>query len=372
MKILLLSRYGRLGASSRIRSYQFLPRLPAGGIEITVAPLLADSYLQSLYVTGQREIGETVSAYLRRLRQITSAKQFDLLWVEYEMFPWLPYWFEKLLSEDAPPYVVDYDDAIYHRYNLHPNPVVRAIYSGKIERVMRGARLVIAGNDYIAQHARDAGAKNVDYLPSVVDTERYQPSSREGNSIFTIGWIGLPVTARFLNVVSSALAEVCNRSSAKVVLVGAGKAAPVSLLAEVRNWSEESEISEIQSFDVGIMPLPDEPFERGKCGYKLIQYMACGLPVVASPVGVNCRIVEHGVNGFLANTPEEWVRAILTLKESPELRRRMGAAGRKKVEREYSLNTAAPKLISLLRSAVENSAVEDARVITREDRICVG
>lgn len=116
-------------------------------------------------------------------------------------------------------------------------------------------------------------------------------------------------------------------------------------------WREESEIQNIQRFDVGIMPLLDEPFERGKCGYKLIQYMACGLPVIASPVGVNGQIVEHGVTGFLVKSQDEWLQALAFLRDNPGRRREMGQAGRKKMEAEYSLQATAPKLAALLRSA---------------------
>jgi glycosyltransferase involved in cell wall biosynthesis len=125
------------------------------------------------------------------------------------------------------------------------------------------------------------------------------------------------------------------------------------LNVDCRPWSEESEVREIQNFDIGIMPLSDSPWERGKCGYKLIQYMACGRPVVSSPVGVNTTIVEHGVNGFLAATPDDWSRYLKVLQENPELRRRMGVKGRRKVEKNYCLAVTAPRLASLLRKAAK-------------------
>jgi hypothetical protein len=115
----------------------------------------------------------------------------------------------------------------------------------------------------------------------------------------------------------------------------------------VQLWSEDSEVAMIQSMDIGIMPLTDSPWARGKCGYKLIQYMACGLPVVASPVGVNADIVEHGVNGFLATTEDEWRQALTTLLRDPDLRRRMGAAGRRKVETDYSLQVWGPRVAAI-------------------------
>ena len=122
-------------------------------------------------------------------------------------------------------------------------------------------------------------------------------------------------------------------------------------MATIRDWDEATETGEIGKFDVGIMPLPDNPWERGKCGFKLIQYMACGKPVVASPVGVNREIVVDGVNGFLASSHDEWVRALERLKSDPELRRTMGANGRRMVEEKYCLQVTAPRLHRLLLEA---------------------
>jgi hypothetical protein len=125
---------------------------------------------------------------------------------------------------------------------------------------------------------------------------------------------------------------------------------------EILPWAEDTEVTLIQSMDIGVMPLPDTPWTRGKCGYKLIQYMACGLPVVASPVGVNRDIVEHGVNGFLAESDDEWRAAVDALLNDADLRRRMGAAGRKKVEEQYSLQVWGPRVAQMLRSVAEGQA----------------
>src|SRR5205807_2806167 len=137
----------------------------------------------------------------------------------------------------------------------------------------------------------------------------------------------------------------------RFVVVGAREAALDGVPAEFRPWSEATEVEDILRFDVGIMPLPDQPWERGKCGYKLIQYMACARPVIASPVGANSEIVEHGVNGFLATTDEDWRSALDMLHAAPELRARLGAAGRRKVETAYSTRVTAPRLADLLKSA---------------------
>ena len=138
------------------------------------------------------------------------------------------------------------------------------------------------------------------------------------------------------------------------MLVGARDAAVDGLPAEARPWSEATEVKDILGFDVGIMPLPDEPWERGKCGYKLIQYMACARPVIASPVGANRQIVEQGVNGFLAETYDDWRSALDMLYAAPELRARLGAAGRRKVETAYCTRVTAPRLANLLKVAASN------------------
>lgn len=349
MNILALPRYQRLGPSSRVRFYQYFPALREQGFVIEDAPFFSDEYVRRLYAKEPMQLREVVSAYLRRLATLLRARNFNLLWLEKEFLPWMPAPLEALLARR--PYVVDYDDAVFHRYDLHQSALVRRVLGRKIDQIMGNATLVIAGNEYLAERARTAGAKRVEILPSVVDADLYAPASVR-TSGFTIGWIGSPVTAPYLEQVHPALEMLTSGDQAKVSLIGAGDAIKwKNANVQILPWREEDEIQNIQQFDVGIMPLVDEPFERGKCGYKLIQYMACGLPVIASPVGVNRQIVEHGVTGFLAESEQDWQKALIFLRENPEKRRKMGMAGRVKMEREYSLQAATPKLASLLRSA---------------------
>lgn len=354
MKVLLLSRYGPLGASSRVRSYQYLPYLKAQGIDVTVSPLLGDDYLRKFYSGKVNHIRSRLGPYLRRFIQLLKSHLFDLLWIEKELFPWLPAWGEAILSHLGIPYVVDYDDAIFHRYDSHPNWFIRSLLENKIDIVMRHAVCVIAGNDYLAERARHAGAKRVEHVPTVVDSDRYKIKQKDRNTTFAIGWIGTPFTARYLDIVGPALTKLCENNSSHFVSVGAGWSGLDGAYITARPWSEASEVSEIQNFDVGIMPLPNNLWELGKCGYKLIQYMACGKPVVASPVGVNSKIVDHGVNGFLAGSTGEWLEALTVLRNNPDLRKRMGAAGRKKVEEKYCIQVTAPRLASIFQAWLEN------------------
>ncbi len=355
MKVLVFTRYGRAGASSRQRFYQYLPCLQAASVDLTVAPLLSNDYVAGLQ-RGLKPRGEVLAAYPQRVRALLRAQKFDLIWIEKETLPWLPAWLEQVLLPGGVPYVLDYDDAVFHYYDLHRKPWVKALLGNKHPRLMSKAAMVIAGNDYLADFARASGAERVEILPTVIDLQRYpQPRRSTGTADAPpcVGWIGQRATASFLMPLASVFQRLSSELGLRFAAVGidAGK---LGLPMTSIPWSEDSEVASISSFDIGIMPLVDEPFERGKCGYKLIQYMACGLPVVASPVGVNRQIVEHGVNGFLATTPQEWEQALRILSADPALRLAMGQAGRRKVEQQYSLQVTGPKLIRLLQSAAAN------------------
>ncbi|MGA9121575.1 MAG: glycosyltransferase family 4 protein [Bacteroidota bacterium] len=351
MKILLLSRYGSLGASSRYRSYQYLPYLRSRGLEITVAPLLGNEYLRRLYNGESLDIRDIVSSYGRRIVRLRRRARHQLIWIEYEALPWLPSIVESLVVGTDIPYVVDYDDAVFHRYDLHRSIVVRALLKRKIDSVMRKARVVIAGNRYLADRAFSAGASRIEIIPSVVDLDCYPLSPKEDRSGFTIGWIGSPSTQHYLTGIQLALDDICRDPLTRVVAIGARSTPGLPAAVTVRPWSAAEELHELQQFDVGIMPLIDSEWERGKCGHKLIKYMACALPVVASPVGVNGEIVSNGRNGILAGTSEEWSAALMTLKQDSSLRNTMGLEGRRIVEEKYCTAVTGPRLFGVLTEA---------------------
>lgn len=360
LRVVALARYGRRGASSRLRFYQYGPLLAAAGIRLEVLPLLSDTYLERRYA-GRGRLGPALAGAARRLGALAGrARRADLLWIEQEVLPWVPAAWELACLPRGIPWVVDCDDAIFHRYDAHPHPLVRRLLGHKIDRLMARAALVTAGNAYLAARARRAGAPRVAVVPTVVDLARYPPPAgeqrRAGPAV--IGWVGSPATEHYLLAIGDSLRRVCRRTGARLHLVGASPALAAAfpdVAVAVIPWREEDEVAQIGRFDVGIMPLADTPWERGKCGYKLIQYMACGLPVVASPVGVNPALVG-GDAGFLAAGAEEWERHLEALVADPELRRRMGAAGRARVEREYALSRQAPRLAALLRGCRQDAA----------------
>ncbi|WP_223428809.1 glycosyltransferase family 4 protein [Tateyamaria pelophila] len=357
MNILLLSRYTRLGASSRLRTMQYLPALAREGLKVQVAPFFDDAYLQALYL-GKRKRGSTTGHMLQRMRDMRMTPTPDLIWLEYEALPWVPWLIERAILPRGVPIVSDYDDAVFHRYDKHKLGTVQAFLGKKIGRVMAASALVMAGNPYLGDHARRSGATQVELVPTVIDLDAYEVREDAVDEItLRVGWIGTPQTWQELaHPIHGLLDPLLTEHRALFRAVGASMKPETRGTLEILPWMEDTEVSSIQGMDIGVMPLPDTPWAQGKCGYKLIQYMACGLPVVASPVGVNRDIVEHGVNGFLAESDDDWHTAIETLLNDAELRRRMGAAGRRKVEERYSLQVWGPRVARMLGSVIKSQA----------------
>jgi len=348
VKILALTRYGRKGASSRMRFEQFVPAFEELGIQVVVAPLLRDAYLDRLYAGQPRSWAGIAGDYLARLPWLMRANQYDFLWIEKELFPDFPAWFELFLEKWGIRYAVDYDDAIFHNYDLSKNPW-RHQLTKKIDAVMQHASLVVCGNAYLAQRAFSVGARRVEVIPTVIDLDRYMVRKNDAPGKLIVGWIGSSATVKYLDIVVPALRILAKEFPLKLCVIGADLAVN-GIDVDCLPWSERDEVTQIQSFDIGIMPLVDSPWERGKCGYKLIQYMACGIPVVASPVGVNQEIVENDRSGYLASETEAWVGALRSLANSSDRRHQFGARGRTLVEDRYCLQVAAPQLASVFKN----------------------
>lgn len=354
-RILCLTKYDPAGPSSRYRFFQFLPGLEAMGWTITVCPLLPTEYVQELYAGRRWNALRAFPRYVWRLKSLMGAGRFDLCWIENELFPWMPGLAEWCFRRLNIPYVVDYDDAIFHNYDLHPSMGIRYLLGSKLDHVMAGAAAVVGGNEYLADRARAAGARRVEIMPTVVDTEKYPSAPLHHTSEgFSIAWIGSPSTQAYLGLVREELAQVCAGGKGRLIAIGPREGFTLDGVPTVRvGWSEASEASDLQRCDVGIMPLPvEDAWAKGKCGFKLIQYMGCGLPVVASAIGANLDIVRNGETGFLASTPEDWVRALNFLREHPEEGRAKGQAGRLRMEEHYSLQSQLPRLDALFRDLI--------------------
>jgi glycosyltransferase involved in cell wall biosynthesis len=367
MKLLIFPRYSNLQASTRVRFSQFVPVLEHAGFNADIYPIISNATVGGLTggnVNWITLLASRVRSFYRVATKLNKSETQTLVHVYTEFFPWLPYWLEKLLFKLSghKHFSVELDDAWFHRYDNHRIGLVRWLLGKKIDKVMRDASCVIAGNAYIADRARAAGAQRVEIVPTVVDTDKYaaakpnfevsQNSKRD--KLPVIGWIGSPSTTQFLWVVESAIRELHERKMATFVAFGADARQLTGLPVTVIPWDEAAEISTLYRFDIGIMPLTDSMFERGKCGYKLIQYMACGLPVVASPVGVNSTIVLNHESGYLASTADEWVTYLTLLCQDAALRDKLGKVGLQRATDHYSLKMAAPKVVSIFQSLVAN------------------
>ena len=355
MKLSCLTRYDDRGASSRIRFEQF--RLPLARLvphlNWSRQSLLDARYLRHKY-TGQPTGLDTLRCYFRRALELARQPAPDLRWVEKELWPYAPAWLERAVLAQRP-YVLDLDDAIFHNYDLHPLAPVRWAWGRKIDRLMRGAALVTAGNAYLARRAVEAGARNVEIVPTVIDLDHYPPRTPAlpSNAPIDIAWIGSPATVAYLQALAEPLQLLAARHPVRLVVIGADAPSFPGVEMVSKPWSADTEAADVASCHIGVMPLPDSPWERGKCGYKLVQCMAAGRPVIASPVGVNAKIVADGVDGFLAVSPEDWRRRIAELAADPGRRAEMGRAARAKAEREYSVDAVAPRMAQLLRDAAQ-------------------
>lgn len=347
MRILALMKYGARAASTRQRLLQYVPYLSRNGIEIEVAALLDDEYLARLANDDRTGVTRIAMAYLRRLKSIWRSRTFDAIWVHCEAFPYLPAAFERIVAMTGKPIIYDYDDAIFHQYDNHKNAIIRRLLGKKLTPLLSRASLCICGNAYIQEYSARY-CRNTMIIPTVVDTSIYEPAPTTSDHSLTIGWIGSPSTWSYVEPLLPEILPCIATAGARLKVVGAGPRAKGLPGVEAVDWTEESEVNEVQSFDIGIMPLPDEQWARGKCGYKLIQYMACGLPVIASPVGVNAEIVTDGENGYLVQNPDGWRAALIMLLADSKLRQKFGENGRNRVIERYSLQSQELRLLAAL------------------------
>ena len=343
MRILLLHKYGRKSASFRYRLEQYLPYIEKESLCYDVESLLSDEYLEHKFSTGKRNLLGYFPVFFKRLSLFWKVKNYNLVIICVEFLPYFPALFERYLKYRGIPYIFDFDDPIFHYYDLSNNFIVRLLFKRKFHTVIKNASHVYAGSPYLVDYSIKHN-KNVSYLPTVVDDKVYNVTKTNfgKKKYFTIGWIGSPSTSMYLNIIADVLIDLSARHDIKVVLIGSGDFEIKGVNIDLVDWSEDSEIDSMLEFDVGIMPLENDLWSQGKCGFKLIQYMACGLPVIASQVGVNNEIVKDGVNGYLVDDKQQWFDAFNKLIEDEWLCQKFGHEGRKRFENTYCLSKTAP------------------------------
>ena len=328
--------------SSRVRAFQFAPHLESFGIQ--VRSLTWDSRSRA-----------SLLAYA--LRAASLAASSDIIWLQK---PCQHPLFLRSLASLNPRIVVDFDDAVWAPSTgcLRPGRSTRVsrTYGKRLVSALRLARVVTPGNRYLARFARRiAGEAVIQLLPSVVDLARYPltPPRLHGSPI-TVGWVGSAGNHQdFNNDVRFALEELTVRGTVRLSVMS-NQRPDFGFPFDFTRWSLDSEVHFLRRLDVGIMPLQNTPRARGRCGFKALLYMASELPVVASPVGAAFEVIESRVSGLLARDAEDWIAALSSLAGNPEQRRTMGTAGRHRVEARYSLNSALPTLVQILRGVAKS------------------
>jgi glycosyltransferase involved in cell wall biosynthesis len=360
IRVLALSPIPEEGAGCRFRIAQYIPYLRSAGIDVTLRSLYTADFFHLVYKRGHylQKISRFMNLSLKHLASLRDLRAFDAVWLYREMFPIGPAVVERLLTMPrCPPVVFDFDDAIFLPSVSDANQVIRALkLPTKVASIIRHSDMVIAGNEYLADYARRFNDA-VTVIPTCVDTMKFVPADSSGrggaeqsDNVPVIGWIGSPTTVTYLRSLLPALRDVRSRQAFTLRVSGAGEAIDgTGLDIEQPPWTINGEVSLFNTCDIGVYPLADDEWSKGKCGFKAIEFMSCGVPVVASAVGVNREIIADGVNGFLATTRDEWVQKLSRLLGDRELRRRFALAGRETVEQRYALRVQAPAVAALFR-----------------------
>jgi glycosyltransferase involved in cell wall biosynthesis len=345
MRLLFLIS-GRQIPSSRFRILQFIAHLQARGHTPVVAASRPPKY------RGWPVLGNRLSQFPRVLFRLADLGRawrgkFDVVVLERELFSgsgsWrMEHWFRRL----AQSVVLDVDDGLHLD---HPR---------KFAALATMADVVVVGNRLLADQAALHNPHAV-VVPTVVDTDRYRPreAAAAAGGPLVLGWTGTAANIPYLAPILPALRQVARKRSVELRVIAERDAELLALdltgiPVRFQPWREATEAEDLLGFDIGLMPLASDPWSRAKCGLKVLQYMACGIPALASPVGVNTEIIQDGDNGLLADGPQTWADHLWRLAADPALRARLGAAGRRTVENRYSIHTALP----LLERAYEDAA----------------
>ena len=354
LRVLLLAPYP-LGMvpGQRYRFEQYIQPLAAHGITIDVHTLLDPASAGVVYQMRKPSSSAVVllRAAARRLRDVLDAAAYDLVFVSRETYPLGPAVFERVLAAGKTPYVIDFDDAIWLRNSSSGNRFVEVLKNPrKTQTAVRLATLVTAGNEYLAAWARRVNPR-VRVIPSTIDTDLYRPPRERSGDRLCIGWTGSRTTAPYLEPLKPLLANLQRRLDVRLRVIGAGSEFRIPG-AEIENipWSEATEVEDLSEIDIGLMPLPDTEWARGKCGLKALQYMALGIPTVMSPVGVN-RTIASGGAALLAGDLDEWREVLERLIEGPTERKRVGRRGRERVVEEYSVSANTDRYVAALTDA---------------------
>lgn len=353
-KILFLTLHRKdRSPGQRFRHEQYLNFLEQNGFDITYSNLLDSNQDSTFYgpgnILGKIRIG--IAALFKRIKDIRRASSFDYIFIYRDAF-FFGTWIERFFKKSNTKLIFDFDDSIWLNDESSSKSFFQKLKNPlKTNKIISYCDLVIAGNSYLAKHAEEFN-KNVTIIPTTIDLNEYVKSNSENKEEICIGWSGSFSTIKHFESAVEALNIIKNKYQNKIYfkVVGDGSYENVELDIQGLPWKKETELSDLNEMDIGIMPLPDDDWSKGKCGLKGLQYMALEIPTIMSPVGVNSIIIQDGKNGFLASSTVEWVEKLSRLIEDSDLRARLGKEGRKTVEEKYSVEANKEKWLSVFKS----------------------
>ncbi len=343
MKLTMFTRYNTLGASSRYRYYMYAARMRDAGEQVDVFNFFDEQYLRCLYKGKRAGIFNILKSYWRRLKAVLRTD--NNLLIEYELFPFLPYLVERIFLKQHK-YILNFDDNVWEKY------AGKIFLSGKYDGLVRNASGIIVANDFLYEKVSKLN-ENIIKIPTVVDLDLYRIETSKFDK-FTLAWIGTPVTYMYLEKHAEILRMLAEKYDFELLVIARkslGKRRIEGVNMRFENWSQEGEIELLLRSHVGIMPLTDDEFSKGKSAFKLIQYSASGLPVIASPIGENVNIVADGETGFLADSPDEWMEALGKLIDDKNLYSKMVKNTRKASE-NYSIQKYFPIFQDFIQNAI--------------------
>ena len=358
IKALFFLLDGETNASSYHRVLQYVPLLREYSIDAHVSrPVPEIVYQRLLERSGGATAGGKAIFYglflAKRLMDSARADRFDVVVIQRDLFPFGPPWLERLLARRNARLVYDTDDATYLRPGFTPHtPFQRLRRFDKVADVVRRARWVSAATEPIAAWARGFNP-NVSVVPMAVDLAVYDQAARlrprgraAGADPVVLGWAGTAGGLGYLHALADVLRDIAARHDVVLRVISGGhtRVCLPGVPVDARPWSAASALHDMASFDIGLVPLDDTPFEQAKFPFKLLQYLALGVPAVSARVGVATSVLRHGKNGLLAASQDEWREALEALIGDPMLRQRFAGAGRETVAEQYTLERVGAQL----------------------------
>ena len=338
MNIVFYTRYDKLGSSSRYRFYNFRNYFN-NNFNIKYYPFFNNSYLKNKYI-NKNNIINIFFCYLRRLYYLLVNSNNSIFVIEKELMPYFPFFFEKYFLKKKK-YILDFDDAIYLNYKK--NIFKYFFLDNKIEKLSIDANQIIVGSDNLKKYFLKYNNK-INLIPTVVENSKYKKIHLNKFSTLTLVWIGTPSTAKYLESLLTVFIKLKKKYKINIISIGADLNNKNIIPYE---WSNDTEIQLLKKSHIGLMPLFNDEWSKSKCGFKILQYMASELPVIASNIGQNKKIVSKNT-GFLVNEQGEWFDKIELLINDEKLRYELGQNGYKKLKSEYTYNVVFPNLLKIL------------------------